>query len=133
MQSVGEVMAIGRTFPESLQKAMRSLEQGRAGLNCDAAEQQFDQIDTAALMIQAGIGTPDRIFQVESLLRRGVSVEDVFQATKIDRWFLDQILMLCEERSTLESHKTSGSTAPETGVEQSSLVLEMRSWRTSGT
>ena len=113
MQSVGEVMAIGRTFPESLQKAMRSLEQGRAGLNCDATEHLFDQVDTAELMVQAGIGTPDRIFQVESLLRRGVSVEDVFQATKIDRWFLDQILMLCEERSTLESHKTSGSTAPD--------------------
>ena len=124
MQSVGEVMAIGRTFPESLQKAMRSLEQGRAGLNCDLAEQQFDQVNTAELMIQAAIGTPDRIFQVESLLRRGVSVEDVFQATKIDRWFLDQILMLCEERSSLESHKLPGSTARDVVAS-----MDRRDWR----
>ncbi|MEX0767228.1 MAG: carbamoyl-phosphate synthase large subunit, partial [Microthrixaceae bacterium] len=124
MQSVGEVMAIGRTFPESIQKAMRSLEQGRAGLNCDAAEKQFDEIPTPELMLQAGIGTPDRIFQVESLLRRGVSIEDVFQATKIDRWFLDQILLLCEEREALLSHiqplANGGGTLES---------LDVRSWR----
>ncbi|MEZ5168298.1 MAG: hypothetical protein R2695_18150 [Acidimicrobiales bacterium] len=53
MQSVGEVMAIGRTFPESLQKALRSLEQGRFGLNADPGERVLDQVDDAALLVAA--------------------------------------------------------------------------------
>jgi len=103
MQSVGEVMAIGRTFPESLQKAMRSLEQGRGGLNGDPAEAAVDEVVTAELLGRAAVGTPDRIFEVESLLRRGVSVEQVYEATRIDPWFLDQILAIIEERQHLES------------------------------
>jgi carbamoyl-phosphate synthase large subunit len=103
MQSVGEVMAIGRTFPESLQKALRSLEQGRGGLNGDAGEVVFDDVPTAALLERASIGTPDRIFQVESLLRRGVGLDTVYDATRIDRWFLDQMMAVVEERSHLES------------------------------
>ena len=103
MQSVGEVMAIGRTFPESLQKALRSLEQGRGGLNGDAAEIQFDDVPTAELLSRAAIGTPERIFEVESLLRRGVPLEEVYEVTRIDRWFLDQMLLIVEERAHLES------------------------------
>ena len=76
MQSVGEVMAIGRTFPESLQKALRSLEQGRMGLNCDPAEQQLREPDDAELLAQIAIATPERIFQIGELLRRGVSIDD---------------------------------------------------------
>ena len=94
MQSVGEVMAIGRTFPESIQKAFRSLESGRLGLNCDPAEKKFDDIATDELLRRAAFGTPDRTPQLEALLRRGVSVDDVYAATKIDPWFLDQISML---------------------------------------
>ncbi len=103
MQSVGEVMAIGRTFPESLQKAMRSLEQGRGGLNGDVAEAGLDALDTATLSARAQVATPDRIFEVEALLRRGLSVDEVHDLTRIDPWFLDQILAIVEERTALES------------------------------
>ncbi len=73
MQSVGEVMAIGRTFPESLQKAIRSLEQGRAGLNGDPGEVAYDLLDDDELVARACSPTPGRIFQLEAALRRGVT------------------------------------------------------------
>ena len=76
MQSVGEAMAIGRTFPESLQKALRSLEHGRLGLNCDPAEAGLDGLDRRrAACAAAAIATPDRPFQLEAALRRGITVE----------------------------------------------------------
>ncbi|MFP4511394.1 MAG: carbamoyl-phosphate synthase large subunit [Acidimicrobiales bacterium] len=101
MQSVGEVMAIGRTFPESLQKALRSLEQGRYGLNCDPGEADLDRFDDDELLARAAIGTPDRPFQLEAALRRGLSVDEVAEATKVDPWFLDQMSMVVEERAHL--------------------------------
>ena len=103
MQSVGEVMAIGRTFTESLQKGFRSLENGRLGLNSDPAEKSFDEMSNESLCEAAKIATPDRLFQVEALLRRGLSLEEVNFATSIDPWFLDQILSITEERSNLET------------------------------
>ena len=101
MQSVGEVMAIGRTFPESLQKGLRSLEQGRLGLNCDPAEAQYDELPLDQLLAEACIGTPERIFQLEAAMRRGLSVEQVAEATKVDPWFLDQMAAITEERAHL--------------------------------
>jgi carbamoyl-phosphate synthase large subunit len=101
MQSVGEVMAIGRTFPESLQKALRSLEQGRAGLNADAAETVVDAVPVGELLEQVRVGTPERIFAVESLVRRGVPVEQVAAATGIDPWFVGQIAAVSDERMAL--------------------------------
>jgi carbamoyl-phosphate synthase large subunit len=102
MQSVGEAMAIGRTFPESLQKGLRSLEQGRFGLNCDPGEQQFASLSDDELLAKAKVATPDRIFQVGEALRRGLGIERVHDTTKIDPWFLDQMLMIIEERHELE-------------------------------
>lgn len=102
MQSVGEAMAIGRTFPESLQKGLRSLEQGRMGLNCDPAEEQFVSLSDDELLKKAAIATPDRIFQVGEALRRGLGIDRVHDTTKIDPWFLDQMLMIIEEREVLE-------------------------------
>ena len=101
MQSVGEVMSIGRTFPESLQKALRSLEQGRLGLGCDPAEAQLATIDDDTLLATASIATPDRIQQVGELLRRGLGVDRVHDATRIDPWFLDQMSLIHEEREAL--------------------------------
>src|SRR5918996_4658084 len=101
MQSVGEAMAIGRTFPESLQKALRSLEQGRAGLNCDPGEAALDELADDELLARAAIGTPDRPFQLEAALRRGITVEALADRTKVDPWFLDQILRIVEEREHL--------------------------------
>jgi carbamoyl-phosphate synthase large subunit len=101
MQSVGEVMSIGRTFPESLQKALRSLEQGRFGLNADPGEQQWDGLDDAALMDRVALPTPDRIFAAEAALRRGIDPQLVTDRSGIDPWFVDQLLMITEERETL--------------------------------
>jgi carbamoyl-phosphate synthase large subunit len=101
MQSVGEAMAIGRTFPESLQKGMRSLEHGRWGLNCDPAESAFDDLTDDELVRRAAIATPDRPFQLEAALRRGVTIERLYEATAVDPWFLDQILQITEERGRL--------------------------------
>ena len=103
MQSVGEVMSIGRTFPESLQKALRSLEQGRAGLNADPIEKQFDDLDDQALLARISIPTPDRIFQIGELLRRHVSIEAIHESCRVDPWFLDQMSILVEERRRLEA------------------------------
>jgi carbamoyl-phosphate synthase large subunit len=108
MQSVGEAMAIGRTFPESLQKALRSLEQGRGGLNADAAERIHDELDDDELLARIAIPTPDRLFGVESALRRGLGIERTFEATKIDPWFLDQMLMISEERALLAERGFEG-------------------------
>ncbi len=101
MQSVGEVMAIGRTFTESLQKAMRSLELGRAGLNGDPGEAVFDALSDQEVLARLALGTPDRLFEVESALRRGLSIEAVHDACRIDPWFLDQMLQISEERLAL--------------------------------
>ncbi len=102
MQSVGEVMAIGRTFAESLQKAVRSLETGRLGLNCDPAERELEAFGDDELVLSAAVPTPERLFHVEAALRRFVSVERVHEVTNIDPWFCDQILQIVEERDRLD-------------------------------
>ena len=101
MQSVGEVMAIGRTFTESLQKGLRSLEQGRLGLGCDPAEAELAEFSDKELLAMIAIPTPDRVFQVGELLRRGVAIDTVHEACRIDAWFLDQMLQIVEEREAL--------------------------------
>ncbi|HET6873513.1 MAG TPA: carbamoyl-phosphate synthase large subunit, partial [Acidimicrobiales bacterium] len=101
MQSVGESMAIGRTFTESLQKGLRSLERGRAGLNCDPGEALWDQWSDDELVRRAAIATPDRAFHLEAALRRGISVERLYEATGVDPWFLDQIQLVVDERARL--------------------------------
>jgi carbamoyl-phosphate synthase large subunit len=103
MQSVGEVMAIGRSFPESLQKALRGLERGRAGLNCDPSEADLDRCPTDELVRRAVAPTPDRLFQLEAALRRGLSVDELAERTKVDPWFLDQIRQIVDERHRLSS------------------------------
>ena len=103
MQSVGEAMAIGRTFTESIQKGFRSLEQGRYGFNCDPAEENYAHILTAELVASTAIATPERLFHVGEALRRGVSVDELHAVNKIDPWFLDQFLMIVEERHALDA------------------------------
>ena len=99
MQSVGEAMAIGRTFPESLQKGLRSLERGRLGLNCDPAERLYDGWDDDELVRRCAVATPDRPFHLEAALRRGISVERLHAATGVDPWFLDQFALIIDERA----------------------------------
>jgi carbamoyl-phosphate synthase large subunit len=101
MQSVGEAMAIGRTFPESLQKAIRSLETGRLGLNCDPAEAALASTSDDELVRGAALPTPERPFTLEAALRRRVPIERLADATGIDPWFLDGIDQIVEERDRL--------------------------------
>ncbi len=108
MQSVGEVMAIGRTFPESLQKACRSLEAGYAGLNGSEAENRFASLTVDDLRERIPIATPDRLFEVEAAIRLGVPFDEVADLTRIDPWFLDQIAVIVEERQSLEAHGAAG-------------------------
>ena len=103
MQSVGEVMSIGRTFPESLQKGLRSLELGREGLNADPAEKDFLNYSDADLLEKIAIATPTRIFEVAELLLRGVAAEKIHEVTLIDPWFIDQLEIIVEERSFIET------------------------------
>ncbi|MDQ4071175.1 MAG: carbamoyl-phosphate synthase large subunit [Actinomycetota bacterium] len=110
MQSVGEAMAIGRTFPESLQKGLRSLEHGRWGLNCDPGEAALEPFDDDELVRRAAIATPARPFQLEAALRRGISVERLHQATGVDPWFLDQIGRITAERARLADLGLEGMT-----------------------
>jgi carbamoyl-phosphate synthase large subunit len=108
MQSVGEAMAIGRTFAESLQKGLRSLEHGRWGLNCDPGEALYDDLDDDELVRRAAIATPDRPFQLEAALRRGITVERLSEATRVDPWFLDQIGAIVDERRGLAERSLAG-------------------------
>ena len=103
MQSVGEAMAIGRNFPESLQKALRSLETGRAGLNCDPAERLYSAMTDDELIARASVATPDRPFHLEAALRRGVPPDLLHRESGVDPWFLDQIDRICRERARLEA------------------------------
>ncbi|MEX2659408.1 MAG: carbamoyl-phosphate synthase large subunit [Acidimicrobiales bacterium] len=109
MQSVGEAMAIGRTFPESLQKALRSLETGRYGLNCDPGEAANDVLDDDELVRRAAIATPDRPFHLEAALRRGISIDRLYAVTRVDPWFLDQISAIVEERAHLAEVGLAGT------------------------
>ncbi|MDQ2867268.1 MAG: carbamoyl-phosphate synthase large subunit [Verrucomicrobiota bacterium] len=88
MKSVGEAMAIGRTFKEALQKALRSLEIKRFGLIGDGAE---GQIDDDALRQKLNVPNAERIFYIAQALQSGMAVEEIFELTKIDRWFLENL------------------------------------------
>ncbi len=99
MKSVGEAMAIGRTFNESFQKALRSLETGRAGWGCDKAEKL-----PSGEQIRAQLRTPnpDRIFAVRHALQQGITIEEIYELTGIDRWFLDKLQQLLDVEKFLK-------------------------------
>ncbi|MBE9117146.1 carbamoyl-phosphate synthase large subunit [Lusitaniella coriacea LEGE 07157] len=99
MKSVGEAMAIGRTFCESFQKALRSLETGRYGFGCDRAEQL-----PSLQQVRASLRTPnpDRIFSVYHAFKLGMSVENIHELTAIDPWFLDKLSQLLETEKFLK-------------------------------
>ena len=95
MKSVGEVMAIGRTFQESFQKALRGLEVGVDGLNQMTTDRE-------KLQIELGEPGPERIWYVGDAFAQGFSLEDVHQLTKIDPWFLAQIKQIVDIELALE-------------------------------
>jgi len=114
MKSVGEAMAIGRNFTEALHKALRSIERKE---NLFVWSQDTKSIDISDLLTKMKIPTDGRLNQVQLALWAGASVEQVFEATKIDPWFLDQIVLLCEVARTLKS---------ETALDRHTIVAAKR-------
>src|SRR5213595_3600912 len=105
MKSVGEAMAIGRTFKEALQKALRSLEIKRFGLIGDGNEKE---VDAETLRLKLAVPNAERIFYLAQAFKSGMPIEEIFELTKIDRWFLRNVKQIVEEDSRL---RLSGKTA----------------------
>jgi carbamoyl-phosphate synthase large subunit len=104
MKSVGEVMAIGRTFQESMQKALRGLETGLSG---------FDEVEIAGIgegsdrdAIRAALGTPtpDRLLKIAQAFRHGATVEQIFASCKYEPWFLRQIEEIVQTEARIREH-----------------------------
>ena len=98
MKSVGETMAIGRTFRSAWQKGFRGLETGRHGwvIGRDLKDDGLEEDDAVAMLSALRRPTPNRPYQLKRALLAGVPVEDIFEATKIDPWFLDQLVQILE-------------------------------------
>ena len=107
MRSVGEAMAIGRTFSESLQKALRSLETDLTGLNeiiiDPAGEMSADELKNA-MKARLSILAPDRLLVIAQAFRQGFSIDKIYQYTGIDHWFLRQIESLIKAEEWLKSN-----------------------------
>ncbi|XFA72177.1 carbamoyl-phosphate synthase large subunit [Thermosynechococcaceae cyanobacterium Okahandja] len=108
MKSVGEAMAIGRTFQESLQKALRSLETGRAGWGCDRPE-KLPSLEQLRGKLRTP--NPERIFAIRHAFLLGMSVEEIYELTAIDPWFLRQMQGLLETEKLLKRTKLEQLTA----------------------
>src|SRR5579859_6966510 len=104
MKSVGEVMAIGRTFAESLQKALRGLETGLSGLDEIEIENAADpEMGHAAVLRALGQPTPDRLLVIAQAFRHGLSVEDIHAACSYEPWFLRQIQTLVAQEARVRA------------------------------
>jgi carbamoyl-phosphate synthase large subunit len=104
MKSVGESMAIGRTFQESLQKALRSLETGLDGLDEIEIEGLGQGDDRNAIKAAIGTPTPDRLLQVAQAMRLGFSDADVFESCKIDPWLIAQLRGIVDMENKIRAH-----------------------------
>ena len=104
MKSVGEAMAVGRTFKEALQKAIRSLEIGRFGLGMDGKWEPPPE----AIRGKLALPTAERIFYLRAGLKMGISPEEVADITKIDRWFLENMKQICDFEEEIQRFKTDG-------------------------
>ena len=112
MKSVGETMAIGRTFRSAWQKGFRGLETGRHGWveGRTLADDGLEEDDAASLIAAMRRPTANRPFQIRRAMLAGVSVDDIFEATKIDPWFLDQLLQIIEWETR---YRDAGEVTPE--------------------
>ncbi len=95
MKSVGEVMAIGRTFKESLQKAIRSLEIGTRGL---------EDVPSDMALIKSRLKTPsaERVWYIAQAMREGMSIQEIYDLTWIDPWFLENIRQIIEKEDEIK-------------------------------
>ncbi len=111
MKSVGETMAIGRTFKEALQKGLRGLEIDHSGLD---NKQDYHDIDYEKIKLRLIEPNASRIFYLKYALQKGCSIEEVAQLSKIDIWFIDQIAQILELEQELKSAVASdGSLSPQ--------------------
>jgi carbamoyl-phosphate synthase large subunit len=106
MKSVGEAMAIGRTFKEALQKALRSLEIKRFGLCGDGNDKR---VDANTLRLKLAIPNAERVFHLAQAFQDGMSIDEVSDLTKIDRWFLHNVRQIIEEAETLRNPGRTGN------------------------
>ncbi|HWK37765.1 MAG TPA: carbamoyl-phosphate synthase large subunit, partial [Hyphomicrobium sp.] len=104
MKSVGEVMAIGRTFAESVQKALRSMETGLSGFDDIALEGLGAGDDKNVIRAAVSKPTPDRLLKVAQAMRLGFNVEQVFESCRIDPWFLNQIKEIIDQEERVKAH-----------------------------
>jgi len=102
MRSTGEVMSIGRTFEEALQKAIRSLDQKRMGMCADG---RVEETDDEKIKENLETATDARIYYIYDALKKGWSIDEVYRLTKIDRFFLDKILNIVKMEKELEKGK----------------------------
>jgi carbamoyl-phosphate synthase large subunit len=107
MKSVGEAMAIGRTFQESFQKALRSLEIGRYGWGCDRDE-SLPSLEQVRSMLRTP--TPDRIFSIRHAMQLKMSLEDIYDLTGVDPWFLDKMQAILATESFLKTQQLTSLT-----------------------
>ena len=107
MKSVGEAMAIGRTFQESFQKALRSLEIGRFGWGCDRDE-SLPSIEQVRSLLR--IPTPERIFSIRHAMQLKMSLEDIYDLTGVDPWFLDKMQEILTTESFLKTQQLTALT-----------------------
>ncbi len=91
MKAVGEAMAIGTNFKEALQKGLRSMENGRAGLGADGKDLDIRKLTRQQIAEKLGVPNEERIFYLRYALQKGFSLEQIFELTKIDPWFLQNI------------------------------------------
>jgi carbamoyl-phosphate synthase large subunit len=104
MKSVGEAMAIGRTFVESLQKALRSLETGLSGLDDMPFEGLGSGDDKNIVRAALGMPTPDRLLKVAQAMRLGVSHDEIYAACRIDHWFLERLQEIVDTEARVRAH-----------------------------
>src|SRR6202163_1587488 len=112
MKSVGEVMAIGRTFAESLQKALRGLETGLSGLDEVVIPGLGQGDDKNAIRAALGRPTPDRLLRCAQALRLGVSIEEIHNVAEIDPWFLRQLRGIVESESEVRARGLPDAAGP---------------------
>lgn len=129
MKSIGEIMSIGRTFPEALQKAVRMILESGVGL-----KKVFEDISDKDLAILITTPNDKRMLMVVEAFRREISVESIYQSTKIDRWFLEEIKELCEiEKEIINVAKKTMSAFPDLDpvayLEKFSMSLGKKDWK----
>ena len=126
MKSVGEVMAIGRTFKESLQKALRSLETGHDGFEAPAPSSGAEDDGSGSLREKLSIPNADRLWYVAEALRQGMTVEEITRLTAITPWFLANIKQIVDAEAVLHSHAQTRTVAKDMPSLSASLLKEAK-------